>query len=97
MLYFDLGSEKIENENPDSPEPAEEAIDDNLEKEETAADKNEDKNEEKKRGKWRRQVTLKESGITRDAKSVARSVNVAVFCRMFFQIFGMTGDILTRY
>lgn len=48
MLYFDLGSEKIENENPDSPEPAEEAIDDNFEKEETAADKNEDKNEEKK-------------------------------------------------
>lgn len=46
MLYFDLGSEKIEN--PDSPEPAEEAIHDNLEKEETAADKNEDKNEEKK-------------------------------------------------
>ena len=48
MLYFDLGSEKIENENPDSPEPAEEAIDDNFEKEETAADKNEDKNEGKK-------------------------------------------------
>ena len=48
MLYFDLGSEKIENEKPDSPEPATQAIDDNLEKEETAADKNEDENEEEK-------------------------------------------------
>ena len=48
MLYFDLGAEKIENENPDSPEPAEEAIDDNLEKEETDTGKKEDKSEGKK-------------------------------------------------
>ena len=48
MFYFDLVSEKIENEKPDSPEPAEEAIDDSLQKEETAADKNEDENEEEK-------------------------------------------------